>query len=95
MPLDDIEIGRLLQKMDEMVSQLESLNIRVTAWQPIIDEAQKQQSRNRSMNLTITITAVIGFSLFFLTAAVWYIRSGGPVPQNIESPKPVLGGKHG
>lgn len=98
MPLDDIEIGRLLQKMDEMVSQLESLNARMTAWQPIIDEAQKQQARARSMNLSITVAAVIGFSLFFLTAATWYIRSGGPVPNNIESPRPtapVTGGKHG
>lgn len=82
MPLDDIEIGRLLQKMDEMVAQLESLNARVTAWQPIIAEAQNQQMRSRSMNLSITVAAVIGFSLFFLTAATWYIRSGGAVPYN-------------
>jgi hypothetical protein len=82
MPLDDIEIGRLLQKMDEMVSQLETLNARMTAWQPIIDEAQKQQTRSRSIHLSITVAAVVGFSLFFLTAATWYIRSGGAVPYN-------------
>lgn len=70
MPLDDIEMGRLLQKMDEMVTQLESLNAKMTAWQPIIDEAQKQQIRSRSMNLSIT-------------AATWYIRSGGPMPSGV------------
>ena len=89
MPLNDIELGRLLQKMDEMVTQLESLNAKVNAWQPIIDEAHKQQIRSRSMNLSITVAAVIGFSLFFLTAATWYIRSGGPMPQNVESTQPA------
>ena len=83
MPLDDIEMGRLLQKMAEMVEQLASLNAKMTAWQPIIDEAQKQQARSRSMNLSITVAAIIGFSLFFITAATWYIRTGGPMPSSV------------
>lgn len=93
MPLDDIEIGRLLQKIDELVNQMESLNSRITAWQPIIDESQKQQARTRSMNLSITVAAVIGFSLFFLTAATWYIRSGGPVPYNTIPQQTVPAGR--
>lgn len=82
MPLDDIEIGRLLQSMDEMSETVRDMNIRMTRWQPIIEEMEKQMTEKRSRNLSLTVAAVVGFSLFFLTAATWYIRAGGAVPYN-------------
>lgn len=96
MPLDDIEIGRLLQKMDEIGKQLDDLNLRMNQWQPIIDEAQKQQTDTRSAKLSLTVAAIIGFSLWITTMAVWYIQRGGAVPvQTTPPPVPAAhdGGK--
>lgn len=94
MPLTDIETGQLLQKVEEMGNQLVDMNARLMRYQPVWDEMEKQMNEKRSRNLQLTVATIIGFSLFFLTAATWYIRSGGAVPYNTV-PQSTVGASHG
>lgn len=93
MPISELELGKTLQSVTEMTKQLENIVKLIEEWRPVIEELKKQQSDNRSRNLSLTVAAAVGFSLFFLTAATWYLRSNNAaVPYNYNTLPPVNNG---
>lgn len=71
------------EEVEETKKNLEKLSGQLDTWKPMLEDMDKQSKDWRAIRTQLIIAAIIGFSLWIITMAVYYIQKGGPLPLSI------------